>query len=313
VAIAEEDDGCAPATALQAAARLQQRQVSVVVGHPCPGAAMAVAKAYAAAGVTFIAPATTHPRLTGARAGPTIFRLSGRSDAEGAVAASFLADRFAGRRVAIISDRSAYGQSLAEAARRGLAARGVKDVITGHVTPAQKDYGVLIAGLAGTAVKAIVYGGFPTEAFVLADGLKGAGVDAPILLGEAGGDPAAMLAGRAAAQGLLVLLKPDPAAFGEAARALALRLRERGEPATLAALSAYAAVQVTRAAASAAARDDDRVDGKAIASAVAGGAFETVLGTIRFDDRGDARMPSYAVHAWRGNAFEQIWIPKGSP
>lgn len=311
VAIAEEDDGCSPATALQAAARFQERSVSVVIGHPCPGAAMAVSRIYAAAGMTFIAPATSHPRLTDARAGPTVFRLSGRSDGEGAVAALFVAERFAGQRVAVISDRSAYGQSLADAARRALAAQGIQDVITGHVTPAQKDYAVLVAGLKDASVKAIIYGGFPTEAFVLADGLKSAGVDVPILLGEASGDPAALLAGRTAAQGLLVLLQPDATAFGEAARDVALRLKARGEPTTLAALSAYAAIEVMRAAASGAARDDHSVGGRAIASVVGRGAFNTVLGTIRFNDRGDAQIPPYAVHAWRGSGFVQIWMPGG--
>lgn len=311
IAVETEDDGCSSAGAVEAAARLRARSVAVVIGHPCPAAAVAAAKIYAAAGIIFIAPATGHPRLSDERAGPTIFRLGGRSDANGAVAAAFLVQRYRGQRVAVISDRSAYGQSVAEAARKALASGGMTDVITGHVRPAQKDYGALVSGFKAASVKAIVFGGFPTEAFVLVGGLRSEGVDAPILLGDSGADAAALAAGREAAQGLLVIMKPDPMAFGAKARAVLMRLEARGEPATLAALQAYAAVEVWRVATETLKAESGGAPsaGPSLAAAIGAGTFATAVGPITFDQKGDAFIPSHAVYRWRGNSFEQVWMP----
>jgi branched-chain amino acid transport system substrate-binding protein len=311
IAIKVEDDGCSSAGAADAAARLRARSVAIVIGHPCPAAAVAAAKIYAAAGITFIAPATGHPRLSDERAGPTIFRLGGRSDANGSVAAAFLAQRYRGQRVAVISDRSAYGQSVAEAARKALASGGMTDVITGHVKPAQKDYGALVSGFKAASVKAIVFGGFPTEAFVLVGGLRSEGIDAPILLGDVGAEAAALAAGREAAQGLLVIMTPDPMAFGAAARSVLKRLEARGEQATLPALQAYAAVEVWRVATETLKAEGGGAApaGPSLAAAIGTGTFATAVGPITFDQKGDARIPSHAVYRWRGSHFEQVWMP----
>lgn len=310
IAIEFDDDGCSSAGGVEVATRMRARSVGFVIGHPCPGAAVAAAKVYAAAGITFMAPATGHPRLTDARAGPTIFRLAGRSDADGAIAAAFLAQRYRGQRVAVISDRSAYGQSVAEAARAALVSAGMNDIVTGHVKPAQKEYGSLVSGFKAASVKAIVYGGFPTEAFVLADGLRNAGVDAAIVLGEVGGNTDAMMDGRASAYGLLVTMRPDPTSLGPAAQVVLKRLQERGAPATLEALQAYAAVEVWRAATDTVKSEGGTARvGVSPAAAIGRGAFATAAGAVSFDHKGDARIASRAVYRWDGSRFEQIWLP----
>ena len=72
------DDGCDDAKAAGVARALVAKQVRLVLGHPCASAAIAAAEIYGASQTVFIATATRHPALTVERAGPSIFRLTGR-------------------------------------------------------------------------------------------------------------------------------------------------------------------------------------------------------------------------------------------
>ena len=80
IRLIEVDDGCDAGRAEGAARLIVADKPDLVLGHPCPAAAIAAAKVYAASGVLFIALGVRHPDLTDKRAGPTIFRLAGRDD-----------------------------------------------------------------------------------------------------------------------------------------------------------------------------------------------------------------------------------------
>jgi branched-chain amino acid transport system substrate-binding protein len=313
--IIEEDDGCSGVAGAEAARRLIARAVDVVIGHPCASAAIAAAKLYADAGIPFIALANTHPRLTEARAGPQTFRLAGRSDREGAVAGLYLAEHFAGRRMALISDRSAYGQALVEGARRTLIANGIAGLVTGHLTPAEKDYTAVVEGLKGAGVSVVLFGGFATEATVLADNMRSIGLEAQLLLGEAAADEIVLKAAGAAVEGVMILAKPDPAAFGERAEAVLSRLKTSALPPAIAGVSAYAGIEVLDQALAHVriAAPSDAPEGagaERLAAILSTAGFDTVLGRVRFDAHGDAELPAFGVRIWRNGSLKQIWMPK---
>src|SRR5690606_32512833 len=84
VRIATFDDGCDRARAVEAARTIVALRPAVVIGHPCGNAAVAAAPIYAGAKLLLLAPAVRDAALTASRAGPTIFRVAGRDDLQGA-------------------------------------------------------------------------------------------------------------------------------------------------------------------------------------------------------------------------------------
>ena len=130
--------------------------VRVVVGHGCSHSSLLAAGIYETADVLMITPSSTHPRLT-EEGRQNVFRLIGRDDNQGKLAGDFLADRFAGK-----TDRHpARRQHLRRGPRAGgaqAAARARQD--GGHLrplhAPARKDYSdVLAAAAAGAHRRAL--------------------------------------------------------------------------------------------------------------------------------------------------------------
>ena len=300
VRIVAVDDGCSSAGALQAAAQAVSLGAAVVIGHPCAGAAMAAAPHYAAKGIVFLAPATTHPRLTSPKAGP-VLRLAGRDDNQGRVAGRYLHETFKGAPLALLSDKTVAGRALVDAARLALSQAGRTDVIVGHVTAGESDYARLVRRLADARVAAVYFTGGSTEAATIARQMREAGLDARLLVAEAAAEAGLWRGAGEAGDGILALLPPDPHAITEAREAVR-RLEERGVARVLAALRAHAAFEIWAEAAR------GTPDGRPAMAAIRSGTYATVVGPVSFAASGDARIPSYAVYEHRGGRLDQLWV-----
>lgn len=179
-----KDDGCDAVKAETIAKEIVAENFDLVLGHPCPKAALAAAKVYGAAGVTFIATETRHPDLTAKRAGPSIFRLSGRDDAQGLDAARYLAAAHSGKPIAIVHDRTLYAKTIAEQAAVALKEQKIETVIA-TIVAGDKEYGKLIAKIKDAG--AVFFAGFPLEAGFILKELRAAGSTAPFLASESVG------------------------------------------------------------------------------------------------------------------------------
>ena len=111
------DDYCDPNQAVAAANKLVADGVPFVVGHQCLGAAIPASSIYEDAGIILISPAATNPRLT-ERGLRNTLRTCGRDDVQGAMVGNYLAKECSGAEIAIVHDGQAYGQGIAEEARR---------------------------------------------------------------------------------------------------------------------------------------------------------------------------------------------------
>lgn len=297
------DDRCERDEAVRAASGLVAAGIRFVTGHFCPSASIAAAPVYAGAGVIQISPSASNPRLREERAGPTVFRLAGRDEGQGEVAGRFIAEHFAGRRAAIVHDRTIYGREMAEGVRRGMRQSGVEEAHFEAIPPGEKDYGAVIARLKAAGVGVLYYGGYHTEAALIARQARREGAGWILI----GGDVLATeefwtLAGEAG-EGTLLTFPPDATlSRGAGEVAPPLRLRERPLDAARYASMAFAAVQAWAAAVTAAhsLRPED------VAAALTRVPSATILGSIVFDASGNSSLPAYTVHAWRGGILEQL-------
>ena len=119
------DDACDPKQAVAVANQMVNKGVVFMAGHFCSGSSIPASAVYDEEGIIQISPASTNPKLTD-EGGPGVFRVCGRDDQQGEVAGSFLAHQYAGKNIAIVHDKTAYGKGLADATKSVLEGKGGK-------------------------------------------------------------------------------------------------------------------------------------------------------------------------------------------
>jgi branched-chain amino acid transport system substrate-binding protein len=273
------DDYCDPDQAIAAANKLVADGVPFVVGHQCSGAAIPASSIYDETGIIFISPAATNPRLTD-RGLRYTFRTCGRDDVQGTMVGDHIAKEWPGAEVAIVHDGQAYGQSIAEEARRRLDELGVEIALLEQVQSGQTEFSDLLATAHGIDVA--FYGGYPSEAGLIVRRAKARLPELAFVVsdGVASGD-FALIAGDAA-EGIPMTMHMD-AVRHPAATDVVAALKADGTEPLGPELFAYAAVQAWAQAVESA----GTTDGAKVAEALRQEQFDTVLGTIGFDARGD--------------------------
>jgi branched-chain amino acid transport system substrate-binding protein len=107
------DDVSDPKQGVSVANKFAAEGVKLVVGHFNSGVSIPASEVYQEAGIVQITPASTNPKFT-ERGMWNTFRTCGRDDQQGSVAGAYLADKFKGKKVAIVHDKTPYGKGLAD-------------------------------------------------------------------------------------------------------------------------------------------------------------------------------------------------------
>ena len=208
----------------------------------CSHSSLLAAGIYETADVLMITPASTHPRLT-EEGRQNVFRLKGRDDQQGGLAADLLAAHWPAAAIAILHDGSVYGEDLAMQARRQLRPKGVVQAIYDCTRRAEADYSALAARLQAAGIEVLYLGGYGPDAARILLALRARGDDLQLVGGDGlGMDEFWTIAGEAGA-GTLFSTRPRPTGL-PAATELLDRLQSQGPGTRGAGLGWYAAVQV---------------------------------------------------------------------
>jgi len=158
-----EDDAADPKQGTAAAQKLCDAKVAGVVGHLNSGTTIPAAKIYNDCGIPHITPSSTNPNLT--KPGyKTTFRLLANDNALGAGLAFYAADGLKLKTVAVIDDRTAYGQGVAEVFKKTAASKGLKVVDEQFTTDKAVDFMAILTAIKGKNPDAIFYGGMDPQA-----------------------------------------------------------------------------------------------------------------------------------------------------
>ncbi|MDI7860663.1 branched-chain amino acid ABC transporter substrate-binding protein [Rhizobiaceae bacterium n13] len=268
--------------------------VKFVVGHFNSGVSIPASEVYAENGVLQITPASTNPQFT-ERGLWNTFRTCGRDDQQGAVAGAYIADKFKDAKVAVVHDKTPYGQGLADETKKAMNAAGVTEVVYEGVTPGEKDFSALIAKMKEANVSLVYWGGLHTEAGLIMRQLADQGLKATVMSGDGiVSNELASIAGDAV-NGTLMTFAPDPRK-NPAAKELVEKFRAAGFEPEAYTLYSYAALQSIADAAKAAGSNDPM----AVADALkAKGPFQTAIGELGFDEKGDITRPDYVMYEWK--------------
>lgn len=296
-----EDDACDPSQAVAMARKLVAAKVALVAGHFCSGSSIPAAKVYADAGIVQISPASTNPRLTDERAGPNVFRVAGRDDRQGQVAGTYMADKFKGKKIAILHDNTPYGKGLADETRRAMNKAGLKEAMQETYIPGAPDYKELVAQLKAAAIDVAYVGGYHTEAALIVREMRAQEMTTQLISGEALVTKEFWQVTGEAGEGTLMTFSPDPRK-NPAAKDVVARFRARQIEPEGYVLYTYAAIQAWAQAAGAAGSEaSDQVVAK-----LNGMAFATVLGKFKFDEKGDPDLPAYTFYQWKAGSYDQL-------
>ena len=302
--LAVGDDACDPKQAVNVANEMANKGVTFVDGHYCSGSSIPASAVYAENGILQISPASTNPSFTDdatAKGWNNVFRVCGRDDAQGRVAGRFIAEHYKGKAVAILQDKSPYGKGLADQTKKAMNAAGLKEVMYEATNADDKDFSALISKMKQAKVALIYLGGYHTEAGLLVRQAHEQGLDVPLLSGDALATDEFWTITGAAGEGSMMTFPPEPRNL-PTAQSVVAEFKQQGYDPEGYTLFTYAAMQVYGEAVARAksVKLDD------VSKAMHSGKFDTVIGSVGFDQKGDVVGPDYVIYVWHNGKREEM-------
>ncbi|WNW13145.1 branched-chain amino acid ABC transporter substrate-binding protein [Pseudomonas sp. DTU_2021_1001937_2_SI_NGA_ILE_001] len=296
IVLVRGDDACEPKQAVAVANRLvDQDKVVGVVGHFCSSSTIPASEVYSDAGVIAITPGSTNPTVT-ERGLKEMFRMCGRDDQQGVVAADYMVDVLKAKKIAVIHDKDTYGQGLADATRAQLAKRGVKEVLYEGLTRGEKDFSALVTKIRSTGAEVVYFGGLHPEAGPLVRQLREQGLKDVKFMSDDGivTDELVTTAGGAQyVDGVYMTFGADPRLLPDS-KAVVDEFRKSGYEPEGYTLYAYASVQALAAGFNGA----KSTKGEEAAKWLKANPVQTVMGKKEWDAKGDLKTSDYVVYQW---------------
>jgi len=288
------DDVSDPKQGVSVANKFVGEGVKLVVGNFNSGVTMPTSEIFAENGILQITPSATNPKIT-ERGLWNIFRTCGRDDQQGKLWADYAKANLKGKKIAIVHDKTTYGQGLADAAKGFMAADGIKEVLYEGVNAGEKDYSALVSKIKAAGADVIMWGGLHTEGGLIIRQMRDQGLKTVMLSGDGITSAEFASIGGDGVVGTLMSFGPDPLK-NPAAKAVIEKFRAKKYEPEAYTLYSYAAVQIMKQAAEKA----GKIDTKAMADAIHSGmTFKTVLGDISYDKKGDRKDVDYVMYTWK--------------
>ncbi|QDF99156.1 branched chain amino acid ABC transporter substrate-binding protein [Azoarcus sp. DD4] len=183
-----EDDQADPRTGTTVAQRLVDAGVKAVVGHLNSGTSIPASRIYDQAGIAQVTPASTNPKLT-QQGYKGVFRTIANDVQQGSVLGKFAATNLGAKKIAIIDDRTAYGQGLADETEKGAKSSGAQIVAREFTTDKATDFNAILTKIRATNPDVIFFGGMDAQAGPMLRQIKQLGISAKFLTGDGGCSP----------------------------------------------------------------------------------------------------------------------------
>lgn len=291
-----EDDQGDPKAGVAAAQKLIDNGVRFIVGPYNSGVTIPASRAYNDAGA-LVATVATNPKIT-QQGYKGLFRVNASDTQLGSKMALYAANVLKFKNVAVIDDRTAFGQGVAEEFKKQARASGM--TVAGHefTTDRAFDFNAILTKLKNKKIEAIFFGGYAPQAAPMARQMKQLGINAKLLggdtictaeMGKLGGESVGENV--LCSQGGAVL---DKASAGPAFKAR-FKARFRKDPDVYAAAYYDATMLYAQGM-----QKSASVDPQKVGAAVSAGTYQGVAGSYAFDARGDMKESPVTIYTFKG-------------
>jgi branched-chain amino acid transport system substrate-binding protein len=178
-----EDDQADPKTGTTVAQKLVDAKVAAVIGHLNSGVTIPASEIYAKAGIPVISGSATNPALT-ERGLKNVFRTVGRDDQQGPAIAAYIAGELKGKKVAIIDDKTAYGEGIANEVEKTLKGSKVNIVARERTTDKETDFKAILTKIKAKNPDVIFHGGMDATGGPMLKQARELGIKAVFAFGD---------------------------------------------------------------------------------------------------------------------------------
>jgi branched-chain amino acid transport system substrate-binding protein len=303
-----EDDAADPKQGTAAAQKLVDAKVSGVVGHLNSGTTIPASKIYSDAGIPQISPSSTNPKYT--RQGyKTAFRVVADDVHLGGTLGRYAVNELKGKSIAVIDDRTAYGQGVAEEFEKAVKAAGGNVVGHEFTTDKATDFMPILTTLKGKKPDIIFFGGMDAVGGPMMKQMKSLGIKAKFM----GGDGICTnemikLAGDAMADGQVVCAEAGgvDGALKKGMDDFGVKFKKRfNDDVKLYSPYVYDAVYVMVDAMQ---RAKSSEPAKYLPELAKTTGFKGVTGTISFDAKGDIKNGALTLYTFKAGKRDQIAV-----
>ena len=303
-----EDDAADPKQGAAAAQKLVDGKVNGVIGHLNSGTSIPASKIYSDAGIPQISPSATNPKFT--RQGyKTTFRVVADDVHLGGTLGRYAVKTMKGKNIAVIDDRTAYGQGVADEFEKAVKAAGGTIVGREFTNDKATDFMPILTTLKGKKPDVVFFGGMDAVGGPMLKQMKSLGVSAKFM----GGDgictaELSKLAGDAMADGQVVCAEAGgvEGAQKKAMDDFGVRYQKRfNDDVKLYAPYVYDAVNLM-VDAMVKAKSSDPAKYLPVLAKTTG--YKGVTGTITFDDKGDVKNGALTLYTYKGGKRDMLSV-----
>src|ERR1700689_1079508 len=305
IEVEQGDDVSDPKQGVSVANKFVGDGVKFVIGHFNSGVTIPASEVYVDNGILMITPSATNPKVT-ERGLWDVFRTCGRDDQQGKLWADLALGELKDKKIAIIHDKTNYGQGLADAARVAMNAGGKKEVLYEGVNTGEKDYSAIVSKIKASGADYLMWGGLHTEGGLIIRQMRDQGMKTVVISGAGIPDNEFASIGGPGVEGTLMSFGPEPRNNPNAKDVVA-EFKAKGYEPEGYTLYSYAAMQILKQAA----EEVGALDPHKIAEVMHSGmTFKTVIGDIAYDKKGDRTTVDYVWYVWKKGDDGKITFKK---
>jgi len=301
IELISEDDQADPRTATIVAQKFVDNGVAGVIGHLNSGATIPASKIYHDAGIPEISPSATAIAYT-AQGFDTAFRVMTNDEQQGKVLGQFAVQKLGAKQIAIIDDRTAYGQGLADEFEKSAKMAGAQIVAREFTSDRSTDFMAILTSIKGKNPQLVFYGGMDAQAGPMAKQMKQLGLNAQLLGGDGAQTTEFLKLAGADAEGVIASSPGLPLTAMPGGQAFKDKFTARYGAIQNYAPYAYDALQVMVAAM----RRADSADPKKYLPELSKTDYKGVTGHIRFDAKGDVAGGSVTLYKVDKGAWQVL-------
>ncbi|MDP2804539.1 MAG: branched-chain amino acid ABC transporter substrate-binding protein [Gallionellaceae bacterium] len=297
-----EDDQTDPKTATIVAQKLVDAKVNGVIGHLNSGTTIPASRIYSENSIPQISPSATAVAYT-AQGFKTAFRVMANDAQQGKVLGEFAAKNLNAKKIAVIDDRTAYGQGIADEFVKSAEASGAQIVSRQYTTDKAIDFAAVLTSIKGKQADLIFFGGMDPQGAPMVKQLRALGMKVHFMMGDGGYTPKLIANAGAAAEGAYASLPGVPLDKMPSGRDFATRYETQfKQPIQLYAPYCYDAVNVMIAAMQKA----DSAEPAKYLPELGKVIHEGVTAKIAFDEKGDLKGGAITLYQVREGKWQVI-------